>query len=275
MVLDAPADMKALAQGKLNAERARVALAEGPKWYKGDLLYGKDGKSYQSWNNGRTGETEYQDTETAQRLTAIPGGVMRPQDTGAPTLGKLGAEAEVEAYQQAQQSVGRIANYDRMISLIGSSGVGAGLVAEARRQLGEFLGQDIGSMNLADKQVQEGLIKQMEIEAASQFKGQGGITNDERAILRASIARLDNDPKAFVDIVNIFKGRAQKQVDMVRKWDAMTPDERAGTPFPKFSFRYYNGPSGSPAATAQSPGRAPVVTPGSYKTDDGFSYTVE
>lgn len=255
-------ELLSLAQSKVNAERARIALMDRDKYMKGEMVNGPDGQTYMTRYNGKDGVWEFGNTSTGEWSKNVPGGpLMRPQDTGARKAGELAAVDENDGYKAATQAAGKIANYDRMLSILGSSGVGAGATAEARRQLGEFLGTDIGDMNLADKQVQNSLIRQMEIEAAGQFKGQGQITENERAILRQSIASLDQDPKAFSAIVDIFRKRAQKQVDLMIGWDAMKPDQRSAQPFAKYQFGFYNRPD--------------KPQPETYKTPSGLSYTVE
>lgn len=107
-----------------------------------------------------------------------------------PFLNKLGegaAEAVLTGANQAQQATQTLANVQQMRSGLGNAIVGPG--ANARiglAQIGEVLG--INGKNSSEqlqntRNVIQGLARQ-ELAAAGQMKGQGQITESERAILR-------------------------------------------------------------------------------------------
>ncbi len=288
-------ELLSLAQSKVNAERARIALAEGPKWLKGDILYGKDGKSYQSWNNARTGETEFQDTETGNRMKAIPGGVLRPQDTGTGKAAELAAKSQEAAYASAQDHLGRIANYDRAEALIGTAGVGAGWSAQAARSAAEALGMNVGNVNLADKQEMEAILSKMELQVAELMRGQGQITENERTILRNAIPQMKQSPEAFRQVLSVYRKASERQLGSIEAWNQLSREDQSKISggFTQFNYQYSRdelkrlnaadatakgtsaggATAGAPQADPMSP-MAPPPAPGENRTKNGTTYKV-
>lgn len=106
-------------------------------------------------------------------------------------IGKSAGEAVSNAFQGAQSAVGTLQNIDQIRQGLGNAILGPGANTRVKlSQIGQSLG--VGGKDLTEqlqntRQVMQGLARQ-ELSAAGQMKGQGQITESERAILRKAEA---------------------------------------------------------------------------------------
>lgn len=126
-------------------------------------------------------------------------------------IGKGVGEAVNAAFGQAQQAQQTLANVDQIRSGLGSVFTGPGANARVTlAQIGETLGvngRDTTEKLVNTRNVLQGLARQ-ELAAAGQMKGQGQITESERAILRkAESGEINN---LTVPEINTLLGAMEK-----------------------------------------------------------------
>lgn len=142
-----------------------------------------------------------------------------------------------EAHGAAQGAVATIGTVDTLLTaLAGPNMVGPGATAAQMlgrlAEAGNFGGKD-NRERLANTKVVLQQLAQLELDAGAQMKGQGAITENERAILkRAQAGELWDDPNEIRAGLTILKQRARKRIDYynsrARQLQALPGLERLG-----------------------------------------------
>lgn len=98
-------------------------------------------------------------------------------------------------------------------------GAAQGFGGDVQRWFMDNIGMDIGSLNVADKQVFETSVRQLEGQLTKQILGgQGQITEGERKIIRDMLPTLRTNPKAFETIMSIYEGHNRRAIATDKAW---------------------------------------------------------
>lgn len=154
--------------------------AVGPQDFNQPFMAGPDGKM--------VANTAYQNYRKATaRAGASSVSVNTASKPFLTEIGKGAGEAVTNAFNGAQEAVKTLQNVEQIRSGLGNAILGPGANARVTlSQLGQTLGvtgQSTAEQLQNTRNVMQGLARQ-ELTAAAQMKGQGQITESERAILR-------------------------------------------------------------------------------------------
>jgi len=179
--------------------------------------YDGAGRFIKTRDNPRTGDPEYK--VDGKWVPDPPEGFMLAQQSAARYTAKAEALSEDGALDAAIAADRNIGQYDRMLEMVDSAGVGAGVFNSAQRALADTLGMDIGSIDLSDQQQLETELSKLELVAAGQMKGQGQITESERQILRDSMPKMATDPEAFRAVIEVLRNREIEAQTVYDEWE--------------------------------------------------------
>lgn len=195
----------------------------------GEIRYGADGKPVATSNNPNqpfnadgTPNQKFMEFEIAKRKAGAQQSTVNVNTATKPFLNEVGkgvGEAVTSAFTGAQSAAQTINNVNQMREGLKTAIVGPMAGARIKlSQIGEVLG--IGGKDAAEqlqntRAVMQGLARQ-EMAAAAGMKGQGQITESERAILRkAESGNIDELTKPEIEtLLNALTKTAQYRIGL-------------------------------------------------------------
>lgn len=230
---------KALLKGRL----LRAANGQSLKRFQqGQTYIGPDGvTTYNQIFDNNTGQMVYENANTGERLSAMPPGSIRIQNSGIGEDMKIDKKALEEARVNANVAYTQEQQFKALDKMIPTSGINQGIVADTKRQITKLLGRNVfEGYDPTDITTVEKTLSDFELGLAQTQKGLGQFTEMERMIVRQALPQLDSNPLAFKRILGVLTAKAHRSQEVYNSWMDMSPKERAdyNNSFRQFSRDY-------------------------------------
>lgn len=239
-----------IARAQLKA-RLKNAQNGGESWSNLGTFYDADGKPYVATMNKYTGE---------HRNITLDG--VRGQDSGIAQQTKVDSDAygkDSKTYDSSTESYYNWGEVKRLAT-DPNTAAGPGVVKSFARGLSSLSGINFGADPASMQELTARLNSGYLSTALEKMKGQGQITEGERAIVERASGNLTTDPKAIVQIANYMQGISKRFMDMRKAWIAQGKPTSAGY----IAFRdnyfithdlseYMDGSSGGQSSSSSNP----------------------
>lgn len=255
--------------------------------------YNKDTSSYEDLQGnvidnprpvGKSGEYELKELDdgTVAIFNKNTGGLVTGQTGGAgmsKELRKKAADDQAALYGQVVDAQDTAALADRYVNALDrlnkDSIIGSGPLDSAINSTVGSINQVLGTNMLDTKQRQEvaAYQKQLELKAAQlSMKGQGAITEGERALLSQSLGNM-GDPAVAKKVAEIIKQNAERSSRMASDWDeARKNGEKDFYSWRTQWMKQNSGPKGSTTQKGELPSDAKAMGGGYYYSPSTGKY---
>jgi hypothetical protein len=222
------------AEGKIKvqvaAAQAHASNIVNPDYRPGYTYQQGDGTIWETTFNGNNGQREYTNTRSGEVTSTLPKDAIRidqsPVGAAARASGKIYGADEASAAQGAAEAYG-VKSQLAALKQTAVGQTGSTLMMTAGRALSQFMGFEIGDIDQTNIDVSRQMIADRALEAAQRMKGQGQITENERAMLAMTIPKLENDPEAFNVIIDILSKAEDRKIALYEGWENASPEVRA------------------------------------------------
>jgi hypothetical protein len=265
------------AEGKIRvdiaAASAHASNIVNPDYRPGYTYQQGDGTIWETTFNGNNGQREYTNTRSGEVKSTLPKDAIRidqsPVGAAARASGKVYGADEASAAQGAAEAYG-VKSQLAALKQTAVGQTGSTLMMTAGRALSQFMGFEIGDIDQTNIDVARQMIADRALEAAQRMKGQGQITENERAMLAMTIPKLENDPEAFNTIIDILSKAEDRKIALYEGWESASPEVRARG-WGSYAYQA-NKKQFSEGAFDPPPSQTGIYK---NKTSTGVGYTIE
>ena len=201
-------------KGRIASAASGNADAQGNQWDLKNPVVGKDGRMYYPGQDAQ-GNVVFR-SDSGEVVTSVPG-MMTPTYSEIAnrnrTLGAGQGKEQVAVEAEVLDANSKISQYDNLLSLVDTAGVGTDVWTQVTGRLAELSGMDIGGIDLTDRGVAQQQIASMNVAASAALRGQGQVTEFERKLLADTLPQMTMDPQAAKTVIDILKKAEQRKID--------------------------------------------------------------
>ena len=212
---------------QLKGKLARAARGQtdvnGYEWDLKNRIVGNDGKTYYP-GLGPDGMPAFYNIDTKQVVSNVPGGTSDTYSALAQQNRKTGFETgdQISSFaSQVQAAPSKIADYDRMSTMIDTTGFGGDVFNQMFGKFSELSGFDVAGIDLSDRKVMQQQMARMNLASSEALRGQGQVTEAERDLLAKTNITLDMTPEAAKRVLAILKKAEERKIDQWMKYQEL------------------------------------------------------
>jgi hypothetical protein len=173
------------------------------------------------------GTSSYLNMTTGKLEKSLPDKSIRAVDSALKSQTKNLSEMENSMYDDASTAGSNLAGYQTLRTALKGVQTGGDIKSTIGRALASATGLNIAGNDAAAIDLANTEFSKLELKAAEAMKGQGQITESERAILKNSVGNIRTQPQALEAILGVLEATENRKISMADAWDAAPPDVKA------------------------------------------------
>ena len=201
-------------KGRIASAASGNADAQGNQWDLKNPVVGQDGRMYYPGQDAE-GNVVFR-SDSGEVVDSVPG-MMTPTYSEIAnrnrTLGAGQGKEQVAVENEVLDANSKISQYDNLLSLVDTAGVGTDVWTQVTGRLAELTGMDIAGIDLTDRGIAQQQIASMNVAASAALRGQGQVTEFERKLLANTLPQMTMDPQAAKTVIDILKKAEQRKID--------------------------------------------------------------